>query len=55
MPEIEDRMMTILALTHHIQNRIVGAMAKGKMSQNVAREIASHCEAIADAARRASE
>lgn len=48
--QIEDRLTTMMALTHSIQNRIVQSMAKGSMSEDVFREIHNHTQSIRQAA-----
>lgn len=55
MHMVEDRLHTMLALTHTVQNRILQAMAKGRMSQGVAKEIGSHCKSLADTAERVAK
>ncbi len=44
--QVDDRLCSMLALTHAIQNRIIQASQKGGMSADVAREIKSHCDSI---------
>lgn len=44
--EVDDRLSSILALTHAIQNRVIQSSQKGHMSKDVAREISNHTEMI---------
>jgi len=44
----EDRMQTALAMTHHIQMRILGAMINGKVSSVVSRDVADMCNGISE-------
>ena len=46
--EVADRMQSSLAMTHHIQTRIAGALSNGRVSVGVAKEIASLCDGVAD-------
>ena len=52
---VEDTTATMLALTHHIQNRLLQCAGKGNMTKNVADEIKGMARQIATAADRLGE
>ena len=43
---IEDKLQTMMAMTQHIQNRIVQSSLRGKMSEGVAEEIKSMAKSL---------
>jgi hypothetical protein len=45
--QITDRMQSALAMTHHIQTRILGTVATGRVSVGVAKEIDALAKDIA--------
>lgn len=51
---VDDRLCSMMALTHAIQNRIIQSSQKGSMSPDVAREIKSHCDSMAQMAHAVS-
>jgi hypothetical protein len=48
----EDRTSTMLAMTHHIQTRIITAANRGVMSLNVAEDIRRIADQLAESADR---
>jgi hypothetical protein len=52
---VKERMKSALAITHHIQMRIAGAIASGRVNNGVAAEIAKLSEEITDQFLRASQ
>lgn len=44
---IEDKLQTMFAMSHSIQNRIAQAMCRGRMSEGVAEEIKSMTKILA--------
>jgi hypothetical protein len=53
--QVTDRMQSALAVSHHIQMRIAGAIASGRVNKGVAQEVARLSEEIADQFLRASQ
>lgn len=46
--KVQDAMQTALAMTHHLQTRILQCTIRGKVSPNIAEEIQKICDQIAE-------
>jgi hypothetical protein len=44
----EDRMQSALAMTHHIQMRIIQCMGRRRVSPGMADDVAAMCKAISE-------
>jgi len=53
--KVEDRMMSALAMTHHIQNRILTCTTRGSVSEGIANDVVRMCASIGDDFMLASE
>jgi hypothetical protein len=52
---IEDKLQSMMAMTHALQNRIMQAACTGKMSENVAEEISRMSSQIVGDAKKVSQ